>query len=123
MPARCPPGCGQGQKSGGDRTPQIISFSDISHKRSLLMNVELDGPFIYSEIADPNIVDLIKVLNVIALDSLESRLYFKYSTRCHKKMFPWILRCWVKNWGFPDSVLRFWSPSSKEKEKCNRSHP
>ena len=36
-------------------------------------------------------------------------------------MFPWILRCWVKNWGFPDSVLRFWSPSSKEKEIASKT--
>jgi DNA-binding transcriptional ArsR family regulator len=45
-------------------------------KRSLLVTVERNGPFIYYEIADGRIIMILEELNLIARDLLANRTTF-----------------------------------------------
>jgi DNA-binding transcriptional ArsR family regulator len=54
----------------------LISHHLKELKRSLLVTVERDGPFIYYEVADKRIIDILKKLNLLAIDLLERRITF-----------------------------------------------
>ena len=54
----------------------LISHHLKELKRSLLVKVERDGPFIYYEIADKRIIDILKKLNMLATDLLVQRKTF-----------------------------------------------
>ena len=54
----------------------LISHHLKELKRTLLVKVERDGPFIYYEIADSRIIDMIKNLDVLATDLLAQRKTF-----------------------------------------------
>jgi len=54
----------------------LISHHLKELKRSLLVTVERDGPFIYYEVADKRIIDILKKLNLLAMDLLARRTTF-----------------------------------------------
>ena len=54
----------------------LISHHLKELKRSLLVIVERDGPFIYYEIADKRIIDILNKLNMLAMDLLVQRKTF-----------------------------------------------
>ena len=71
-----------GKKSVSSIVEEIgLSQPLVSHhlrelKRSLLVTVERSGPFIYYELADPRILDVIRTLNTVATDLLAARKTF-----------------------------------------------
>ena len=71
-----------GKKSVSQIVEELkLSQPLISHhlkelKRTLLVNVERRGPFIYYEIADKKITDILKSLNELAADLLSKRKSF-----------------------------------------------
>ncbi len=73
---------GQGKKSVGQIVEEIgISQPLVSHhlkelKRSILLNVERSGPFVFYELADKKILDVIRSLNTVAEDLLKARKTF-----------------------------------------------
>lgn len=70
------------KKSVGQIVEELgISQPLVSHhlkelKRSLLLKVERNGPFIFYELADDRILDVIRALNAVAEDLLASRKTF-----------------------------------------------
>ena len=54
----------------------LVSHHLKELKRSLLVKVERDGPFIYYEVADKRIIDILKKLDVLATDLLARRKTF-----------------------------------------------
>lgn len=54
----------------------LVSHHLKELKRALLVNVERDGPFVYYELADPRIVEILEDLGVIAADLLSNRTTF-----------------------------------------------
>lgn len=54
----------------------LVSHHLKELKRSLLVRVERNGPFIYYEIVDPRIIKILKELSTIATDLLEKRTTF-----------------------------------------------
>jgi DNA-binding transcriptional ArsR family regulator len=54
----------------------LVSHHLKELKRSLLVNVERDGPFIYYEVADDRIIDIINFLSALATDLLTRRKTF-----------------------------------------------
>ena len=54
----------------------LISHHLKELKRSLLVEVERNGPFIYYELADKRIIDILKNLDVLATDLLARRKTF-----------------------------------------------
>jgi DNA-binding transcriptional ArsR family regulator len=73
--------------SGGRKSVSAIveelSLSQplVSHhlkelKRSLLVKVEREGPFIYYELADARILDVLRILSEVATDLLSARKTF-----------------------------------------------
>ena len=71
-----------GKKSVSQIVEELkLSQPLVSHhlkelKRTLLVNVERRGPFIYYEIADKKITDILKSLNELAADLLSKRKSF-----------------------------------------------
>lgn len=71
-----------GKKSVSSVVEELkLSQPLVSHhlkelKRTLLVKVERNGPFIYYEIADGRIVDLLRELNKIASELLANRTTF-----------------------------------------------
>ncbi len=73
---------GDGKKSVS-RIVEALALSQplVSHhlkelRRSLLVNVERKGPFVYYELADPEILSIITNLNAVALKLLKNRQTF-----------------------------------------------
>lgn len=73
--------------SGGKRSVTSIveelnlSQPLVSHhlrelKRSLLVKIERNGPFIYYELSDPRILNVIRTLSIVATDLLTARKTF-----------------------------------------------
>jgi DNA-binding transcriptional ArsR family regulator len=54
----------------------LVSHHLKELKRSLLVTVERNGPFIYYELVDPRIVDVVQTLSVVATDLLAARKTF-----------------------------------------------
>ncbi|MHC4243628.1 MAG: ArsR/SmtB-type metalloregulator TsoR [Planctomycetota bacterium] len=54
----------------------LVSHHLKELKRSLLVKVERNGPFIYYEIVDTRIIEILEELNVIATDLLAKRTTF-----------------------------------------------
>ena len=54
----------------------LVSHHLKELKRSLLVTVERSGPFIYYEIADARIIDILEELNMLAGDLLANRTTF-----------------------------------------------
>jgi DNA-binding transcriptional ArsR family regulator len=54
----------------------LISHHLKELKRSLLVTVERNGPFIYYELADKRIIDILMDLNDVAMDLLARRKTF-----------------------------------------------
>ena len=54
----------------------LVSHHLKELKRTLLVKVERDGTFIYYEIADSRIIDILKNLDVLATDLLAKRKTF-----------------------------------------------
>lgn len=54
----------------------LVSHHLRELKRSLLVNIERSGPFIYYELADPRIVDILETLSMVAGDLLAARTTF-----------------------------------------------
>lgn len=54
----------------------LVSHHLKELKRTLLVKVEREGPFIYCEIADKRIIDILKNLDVLAMDLLAQRKTF-----------------------------------------------
>ena len=54
----------------------LVSHHLKELRRTLLVNVERSGPFIYYEVADPKIVDILEKMNNIASDLLANRTTF-----------------------------------------------
>ncbi len=54
----------------------LVSHHLKELKRSLLVRVERAGPFIYYELADERIVEIVQVLNDVATDLLADRKTF-----------------------------------------------
>jgi DNA-binding transcriptional ArsR family regulator len=62
---------------------EVLGLSQplVSHhlkelKRSLLVKIERSGPFIYYELSDPRIMDVVSILDIVASDLLSSRKSF-----------------------------------------------
>lgn len=72
----------KGKKSVSGVVEELgLSQPLISHhlkelKRSLLVKVERSGPFIYYEVSDARILDVIRMLSAVATDLLSSRKTF-----------------------------------------------
>jgi len=72
--------------SGRKSVSAIVEESDLSQplvshhlkelKRSLLVKVEREGPFIYYELADARILDVLQTLSEVATDLLSDRKTF-----------------------------------------------
>jgi DNA-binding transcriptional ArsR family regulator len=73
--------------SGGKRSESAIveklnlSQPLVSHhlkelKRSLMVSVEREGPFIYYELADARILNVLQILSEVATDLLSDRKMF-----------------------------------------------
>ena len=54
----------------------LVSHHLKELKRSLLVTVERNGPFIYYELVDPRILDVVQTLSVVATDLLAARKTF-----------------------------------------------
>lgn len=54
----------------------LVSHHLKELKRSLLVKVERSGPFIYYEIVDPKIIEILEELNIFATDLLSKRKTF-----------------------------------------------
>lgn len=54
----------------------LVSHHLKELKRSLLVNVERDGPFIYYELADSRVLEVIQILDDVAMDLLSQRNTF-----------------------------------------------
>lgn len=73
---------GSEKKSVGRIVEELeLSQPLVSHhlkelKRSLILKVERNGPFIFYELADDRILDVIRALNAVAEDLLASRKTF-----------------------------------------------
>ncbi len=71
-----------GKKSVSSIVEELgISQPLVSHhlkelKRSLLVKIERSGPFIYYELVDPRILDVIRTLSTVATDLLTTRKTF-----------------------------------------------
>jgi len=71
-----------GKKSVSSIVEELnLSQPLVSHhlkelKRSLLVSVERDGPFIYYELADPRVLGVIRTLNTVATDLIAARKTF-----------------------------------------------
>ena len=71
-----------GKKSVSSIVEELnLSQPLVSHhlrelKRSLLVNIERNGPFIYYELSDPRILDVVQALNTVATDLLTARKTF-----------------------------------------------
>jgi ArsR family transcriptional regulator, zinc-responsive transcriptional repressor len=71
-----------GKKSVGSIVEELgLSQPLVSHhlkelKRSLLVAVEREGPFIYYELSDRRILDTVRILQTIAADLLAARKTF-----------------------------------------------
>jgi ArsR family transcriptional regulator, zinc-responsive transcriptional repressor len=75
--------CVSSEKKPVNRIVQEMNLSQalVSHhlkelKRSLLVKVERNGPFVYYEIADARILEILEKLNLVATDLLASRTSF-----------------------------------------------
>jgi DNA-binding transcriptional ArsR family regulator len=73
---------GNGKKSVSRIVEEVdLSQPLVSHhlkelKRTLLVKVERDGPFIYYELADKKILDILRELDLLATDLLAQRKTF-----------------------------------------------
>ncbi len=71
-----------GKKSVGSIVEELgLSQPLVSHhlkelKRSLLVNIERSGPFIYYELADQRILDAVEILQTVAAELLSARKTF-----------------------------------------------
>jgi len=71
-----------GKKSVSSIVEELgLSQPLVSHhlkelKRSLLVKIERNGPFIYYELVDPRILDVIRTLSIVATDLLTARKTF-----------------------------------------------
>jgi DNA-binding transcriptional ArsR family regulator len=54
----------------------LVSHHLKELKRSLLVKIERNGPFIYYELVDPRILDVIRTLSIVATDLLTARKTF-----------------------------------------------
>jgi len=54
----------------------LVSHHLKELKRSLLVNVERSGPFIYYELVDPRILEVVHTLSAVATDLLAARKTF-----------------------------------------------
>jgi DNA-binding transcriptional ArsR family regulator len=54
----------------------LVSHHLKELKRSLLVTVERNGPFIYYELVDPRILDVVQTLSAVATDLLAARKTF-----------------------------------------------
>lgn len=54
----------------------LVSHHLKELRRALLVNVERKGPFVYYELADPEILSIITTLNTVALKLLKNRQTF-----------------------------------------------
>ncbi len=54
----------------------LVSHHLKELKRSLLVRIERDGPFIYYELVDPRILDVVRTLSTVAKDLLAARKTF-----------------------------------------------
>jgi DNA-binding transcriptional ArsR family regulator len=54
----------------------LVSHHLKELKRSLLVRIERSGPFIYYELSDPRILDVVRMLNGVATDLLAARKTF-----------------------------------------------
>lgn len=73
---------GSGKKSVSSIVEELnLSQPLVSHhlkelKRSLLVKIERNGPFIYYELSDPRILDVVQTLSTVATDLLTARKTF-----------------------------------------------
>ena len=71
-----------GKKSVSSIVEELgLSQPLVSHhlkelKRSLLVKIERNGPFVYYELVDPRILDVIRTLSIVATDLLTARTTF-----------------------------------------------
>jgi DNA-binding transcriptional ArsR family regulator len=71
-----------GKKSVGGIVEALgLSQPLVSHhlkelKRSLLVKIERNGPFIYYELSDPRILEVVRILTTVATDLLAARKTF-----------------------------------------------
>ncbi len=71
-----------GKKSVGSIVEELgLSQPLVSHhlrelKRSLLTKIERSGPFIYYELSDPRILDVVRILTTVANDLISARKTF-----------------------------------------------
>lgn len=75
--------CVSGEKKSVNRVVDEVNLSQalVSHhlrelKRSLLVKVERSGPFVYYEMADARILEILEKLNLLATDLLATRKSF-----------------------------------------------
>jgi DNA-binding transcriptional ArsR family regulator len=54
----------------------LVSHHLKELKRSLLVTIERQGPFIYYELSDPRVLDVIRTLSSVATDLLAARRTF-----------------------------------------------
>lgn len=54
----------------------LVSHHLKELKRSLLVRIERNGPFIYYELVDPRILDVIQTLSIVATDLIAARKSF-----------------------------------------------
>ena len=72
----------EGKKSVSGIVEELnLSQPLVSHhlkelRRSLLVKVERSGPFVYYEIADPRILEILTALRALAMDLLAARTTF-----------------------------------------------
>jgi DNA-binding transcriptional ArsR family regulator len=59
-----------------DLSQPLVSHHLKELKRSLLVKVEREGPFIYYELADNRIIDVLRTLSEVATDLLSTRKTF-----------------------------------------------
>ena len=59
-----------------DLSQPLVSHHLKELKRSLLVNVEREGPFVYYKLADSRILDVLRTLNEVATDLLSARKTF-----------------------------------------------
>jgi DNA-binding transcriptional ArsR family regulator len=56
-----------------DLSQPLVSHHLKELKRTLLVKVEREGPFVFYELADPRILDVLQILNRVAGDLLAAR--------------------------------------------------
>lgn len=59
-----------------DLSQPLVSHHLKELKRSLLVKVEREGPFIYYELADARVLDVVQALSLVATDLLAKRTTF-----------------------------------------------